>query len=509
MALTVLDLPALRRWVVAARADLAVHAEAINRLNVFPVPDADTGTNMLVTLDEAIREVTALHPQEVPESVAALSRATLSSARGNSGVILSQLVRGVAEVVQDTDNGQLDGPGLARALARASELAWAGVTRPVEGTVLSVAAAAAAGARQAPSPELTDVCRSALVAARTALLATEDELEVLRLAGVVDAGGGGYLLVLEALERVVEAPPSGPVRPRGEVPEWLTRVPVETSAARAEGDCAATGGGPAYEVMFLLDASDAPRVEQLKQELDPLGDSLVVAGGPDLWSVHVHVDDVSAALNAGAAAGRPHRFAVTRFGEQLPPAPTDGYGVLVVGDGLAGLVAHVGRSDVIVADIATVRAQPGTIVELLRGIRAERVLALADSTDAAGLAQEAARIAGRDMTVIGDHPVHVLAGLAVLDPADDRDRAAATAQDAIADVRTVPVGEPLDIDAVVAEIGTRLKAGGELVTVVRGAPRSSDSAADIMAAVSAEHPEAEVMALDSDARGWALAVGVE
>ena len=501
MTLDVLDLPALRRWVVIARADLARHAEAINGLNVFPVPDGDTGTNMLLTLDEAAREVSALRLDVLGESAAALSRAALMSARGNSGVILSQLVRGIGEVALECGRDHLEAAEVAAALRRASDLARAGVTRPVEGTVLSVASAAGQAAAGAAS--LHDVAEAALDAGREALLATRDQLDVLREAGVVDAGGAGYVVVLEALHRVVADSPDAHHEP----PEWLTARPrTPVSDGDRDGDCDPAGGGPAYEVMYLLDDSDDARVERLKQHLDRLGDSLVVAGGPQVWSVHVHVDDVAAALNAGAAAGRPHRFAVTRFAAPVssPTRPAPGFGLIVVTDGLSS-TPGLRDAGAAVIEMATVRDRPGAVVDLLRERSGEEgALVLTDSEAAAEVVHQAAEIAGGVVQVVGSHPVHVLAGLSVLDPSAGLVAAAAAVREVVDDVTTLLLPR-LDSDSVAQVLDAVRDADGEVVTLVTGAGH------DVPAALTDALADAdvEVSVLAGSATHWALAVGVE
>ncbi len=216
------DLVAARRWAMTARTMLGDQRAQIDALNVFPVPDGDTGTNMFLTFDGALDmlrghlELSAA-PVGLQEGLGLIARGMLLSARGNSGVILSQLARGLHEaVVAAGPVLDLDGDGpdevgpvvLADAFTRADEMAWQGVTTPVEGTILSVSRAAAAGAREAVrhgTVALTahDVADIALVAARDALALTTAQLPALARAGVVDAGGAGLVLVLEALERVL------------------------------------------------------------------------------------------------------------------------------------------------------------------------------------------------------------------------------------------------------------------------------------------------------------------
>ena len=289
--LQVLDASAVRHWCAAGKDALAAARAEIDDLNVYPVPDGDTGTNLLMTMqaaDDAVREA----PADMAGTVAAMARGALLGARGNSGVILSQLLKGLAEVLGAAETGTA--ADLRRALSRAAELAYAAVANPVEGTVLTVArecAEAVAGLEE----DLAAVVSAARQAAAGSLARTPELLPQLRAAGVVDAGGRGLCVLLEALERVVTGTTT-PLVPSLVVPRERTAVAV----AREEGS-----EEYAYEVQFLLRDADEAAVDALKASLSELGDSLVVVGGADVWNVHVHVNDVGAAVEAGVEAGRP------------------------------------------------------------------------------------------------------------------------------------------------------------------------------------------------------------
>ncbi|WP_186526149.1 DAK2 domain-containing protein [Leekyejoonella antrihumi] len=547
MTLTQLDVVALRRWVVTARADLSTHAASLDRLNVFPVPDGDTGTNLLITMDRALHTLAEEAPTQLGPAAQALAQATLVAARGNSGVILSQLVRGVAQVVSELDRAALDGRDVAAVFQRASDLARRGVGDPVEGTMLTVAAAAAEGARRAAesSGRLVDVVDSAIDAASVALLATREQLEVLREAGVVDAGGAGYLLVIQALQRVVHG---GPPMIGEDEPEWLrvsrgARTP-QTPGAVGRFGSGAGPGGPAYEVMFLLSDSDDERVEMLQETLRPLGDSLIVAGGPQLWTVHVHVDDVAAALNAGAEAGRPHRFSVTRFVDQMAGtgcveldekhvcrlALVDGPGLVEVAQREGAVVPHAAGGGMPTAAecSAEVAASGAASAVLLAGSKHARIIAL-----------EAAEILGRSgrRAVVPHcaHPSQVLAALAVLgpEPDGDLDSLGTCVESAVADMRTARVelkqgGGPVPGSGVLGTIGDEeamagadvadvatalldrlLDDGGELVTVVAGEGAPDDLLDRVVAHLRARSQGLEVTAIAGGGHGQALAIGVE
>ncbi|WP_265447541.1 DAK2 domain-containing protein [Flexivirga meconopsidis] len=512
MPLAQLDLVALRRWVITARADLAAYAEALNRLNVFPVPDGDTGSNLLLTMSEAIDQLGTDDPGDLREATATMARATLVAAHGNSGVILSQLARGVNEVVSQVEGDALDGHDLAAVLSRASQLARDGVSRPERGTMLTVAGAAASAAVSADSggADLRGVVDAAVAGAGAALLRTRTEHEVLRRAGVVDAGGAGYLLVIEALQRVVRGEGGLAQRPAAE-PEWL-RISAQGSAVRNSDpavldgcDDHAVAGGPAYEVMFLLEESDAPRVTTLKSTLDGLGDSLVVAGGPDLWSVHVHVDDVAAAVNAAVGAGRAHRFAITRFADDaaagLIVLP------LVASDGMAQAVREAGFTPVEGATPAQLRSRlrdANTLV--LCG--SPRLRELADDA-AAGAAPHGAPDADR-VQVVGTDAAQLLAALAVIVPDADLATASDAARSAVDGVRSLRVVSAVGEDDAMREVGDfvdGLPGDAELITVVVG--ENGPGTTGLGAALRAAYPKVDVTVVDGGAGEPPLTIGVE
>ncbi|MGA5216820.1 DAK2 domain-containing protein [Streptomyces cinereoruber] len=302
-----LDAEAVRTWCARAFDALGREREEIDAINVYPVADGDTGTNLYLTAEAAHRAVEAVFAASGPdtaETVRAMAHGALLGARGNSGTILSQLLRGMATVLADG----CDGDHLARALAEAARAARQAVAHPVEGTILTVASAAA-GACAAGGP-LVRVARDAYEGAATALTATSGQLDVLERAGVVDAGGRGLVAVLGALLETVT----------GRAPDHAAPAPLPPAAPREK--CAGEDG-PAYEVIYLLEADDAA-VALLRSRLDALGESLVVVGGDGLWNVHVHVDDAGAAVEAGVEAGRPHRIRITHFASDATPAPGRG-----------------------------------------------------------------------------------------------------------------------------------------------------------------------------------------
>lgn len=552
-----LDTTAARKWAVVTRAAFASRRAEIDALNVFPVPDGDTGTNLYLTLDAAIDAARTEHEQhtraegEVPDDLveesARFARALLLTARGNSGVILSQIFRGFADEVASRSVPALDGAGLARAIARADALAWASVTRPVEGTILSVsraaatAAAAAVGLGATPN-SLYAVCSAALEAARTALAATPSQLAALARAGVVDAGGAGYVLLLEALDRVVGGD-LGAAALAGEHP--LRRRPGWAQPASRH---AGTGDelescGPAYEVMFLLSQTTDDAVAALRERLDALGDSVLVVGSGDLHNVHAHVDDVGAAIEAGVEAGRPHRIRVTHLHEQARAAPraeTTAVVACAAGDGLADVFRGAGAR--VVRSGPGHRASAGQLLEAVRATGAGAVLLLPNDADTMLAAQAAARVGadeGLDIRVVPARTaVQGIAALAVHEPgrglADNvmsmTTAAAATRNGAVTlatkdaltsagwchagDVLGIVDGEVVvvgsDLREVSGDVADRLLAsGGELLTVVSGADAPASLGEEVAAAARVRRRDLEVTRLYGGQPVYLLLLGVE
>jgi DAK2 domain fusion protein YloV len=302
----------LRLLMTTYRDALKAHREVINRLNVYPVPDGDTGTNMGLTLDSVVAEIEGADAG-LDTTCKAISHGSLMGARGNSGVILSQVLRGMASVFGEAGgaDGSADVATLARALSAASEAAYQAVLKPVEGTILTVVreSSAAAAAAEADGGSLLAVAEAARAEAERSLARTPELLPVLAESGVVDAGGTGYVLLLDALLHVIDGRP---------LPEPVAGAGVldgEAAAALAEVHAHADHGDHdisdlRYEVMYFLDAPDES-IDGFKQAWAALGDSIVVVGGDGIWNCHVHTDDIGAAVEAGIAVGRPHRIRVT------------------------------------------------------------------------------------------------------------------------------------------------------------------------------------------------------
>ncbi|MER6319669.1 DAK2 domain-containing protein [Streptomyces sp. NPDC001581] len=543
-----LDAEAVRTWSSLALAALGRAREDIDAINVYPVADADTGTNLYLTaesadraLDDAFTKVTeGTAPASLAEAVRAWAHGALVGARGNSGTILAQLLRGVADVLGAEPEAPVTGERgagalLAQALTRAAEEAYAAVSHPVEGTMLTVAGAAARAGEAAGAAAGTaaDVARAAYDGARAALAETPGQLAALGRAGVVDAGGCGLVAVLGALWQTLsgQEPAAEPVRGRA--------VPVPQPA----DPCAQEDEGPAYEVIYLLEASEAA-VGELRERLDGLGDSLVVVGGDGLWNVHVHVDDPGAAVEAGVVAGRPYRIRITHFGDERRRGRGEraqrAVVAVVPGEGLAGLCGEAGATAVLVRS-GEVPAAP-ELLDAIRRAHAREVVLLpggAELRAASAAAAEQARAEGVRVAVIPTRSaVQGLAALAVHDPdgSFDEDVVAMTAaagatrygELAVAERQSFTsagicqAGDVLGlIDGDVAVIGTDLAetaeavlermlgSGGELVTLVLG-PEVADALAERLEAyVQHGHLAVDTVTYRGGRYSAPLLIGVE
>ena len=521
MAAEVLDGETVKRWCRLSVDALGQARAAIDALNVFPVPDADTGTNLHITLMSAAEAVESLPPGAGAAEVwHAAARGALLGACGNSGIIVSQLLRGLADVC--APEPRCDGAVVARALAHAAASARAAVSRPAEGTVLTVADAAALAGTGVTGDRATlaAVVTAAATAAREALARTRDQLDVLAASGVVDAGAAGLCVLLDALAAAITG-----ARPDVfAVPAAAAPLP---SAGPASGDFG-------YEVTYLLEAPQEA-VGVLRERLDSLGDSLVVVGGEDLWNVHVHVADAGAAIEAGLSAGRPRRITVTWLaasaahgGPGAAPAAR-GYGVVAVAasDGLAALLCGAGARVLRQQD----RSAPAVpaLIETVRQAGAQ-VAFIPDTDHAAGLARAAAARLGADgievSVITARSPLQGLAALAVHDPGRSFAADVGAMNRAAAGMRCGSVIGPgpdggftgLDgeevrmIAAAQGEVAAALAAmllsrGGELMTLMEGAGAEPGLARLVADRIGQDFPAAEVVCYDGGP--VPLLIGVE
>ncbi len=540
--LEALDARATRFWALATLSALGDARDEIDALNVFPVPDGDTGTNLYLTVEAACAAVQALPADaDVRRIAEAFAHGALLGARGNSGIISAQLLRGWADVLAEHE--VMDAAAVKEAFARGDAQAWAAVSRPVEGTILSVSRASALAAGAA-GDQLGEVAAAATRAAREALARTPEQLEVLRRSGVVDAGGRGLVVILEAFEDVVRGRRTTRRRRALRRPGLPA---VDLSECRD-----VVADGPAYEVMYLLDAAAAD-IPALRARLDPMGDSLVVVGGQRLWHVHVHVDDPGAAVEAAIATGRPYRIRISHFGEQAARRgdgrPGGGRARVRAAVGVVACAAGTGLADLFTrAGAVVVPGGPGRrpstaqVLEAVRASAADGVIVLPNDEDTLAVAEAAAqqaRAAGLRVSVVPTRAqVHGLAAIAVHDPArgfdDDLVRMSAAAGAARDGAVTVAAREAMttagpchpgdalgvvqgdfvvvgaDLAEVAVEVLRRLlSGGGELVTLVRGAEADEALLDRVRSFLHREHRDVEVAVLEGGQARYPLLLGVE
>ena len=428
----------LRAVMGGYRDALRSHQSDINRLNVYPVPDGDTGTNMALTLEAVVSELQDVEAGgDLAGVCKAIGHGSLMGARGNSGVILSQLLRGMSERMGAAGEAGVGPDLLVQSLTHASELARRAVVRPVEGTILTVASAAAAGA--AHGSGLVGVVETARSEAAEALARTPEMLPVLAQAGVVDAGGAGFVLLLDAFLHVLDGRP---------LPE-PSGVPAPDLSALNGGWVA--GGGPdegglvdehlgdlRYEVMYLLAAPD-DSIEAFKEVWAGVGDSIVVVGGDGLWNCHIHTNDIGAAVEAGLDAGRPRRIRVTDLDEQLEeerwvresvgapgagpsiegtgPPPTTSVVAVVSGDGIGRIFRSLGVHHLVVGG-QTMNPATADLVKAVEAVPSDEVVILPNNKNIRPVAEQVDSLSGKKVRVVATGSiVEGFAALLAYDPA--------------------------------------------------------------------------------------------
>ncbi len=383
---------------------LRSHKDVINRLNVFPVPDGDTGTNMALTVESVVDAFGPLADDaSMDEVCTAIARGSLMGARGNSGVILSQLLRGLVEKFKSV--AVITPALLAESLSHADVLARQAVVRPVEGTILSVARAAAQGANAA-SATLSKVVRGARDRAREALAHTPEQLPVLKQAGVVDSGGTGLLLFFDALCHVVnnDALPVPPAADSFDV--------HDVAVGRTVQD---VDGSPRYEVMYLLEAEDES-MRAFRDVWSGLGDSIVIVGGDGLYNCHIHTDEIGPSIEAALDAGRPREIRVTDLAEQVleerwvrdaataaieadEPAPTTAVVAVVAGEGIGRIFRSLGVR-ALVSGGQSMNPSTADLVEAVRATGSDQVVVLPNNGNIVPVANQVDALVDASVSVV-------------------------------------------------------------------------------------------------------------
>lgn len=488
------------RLVAAVRglADrLERHRTELNRLNVYPVPDGDTGDNLLATITTVVEALPA--STEHTEIVQTIARGALFGGRGSSGVIFGQALRRFVETLPDPCGPE----GLAAALEAAAEAAWQAIADPVEGTILTVARAAARQARAvATYGSLADVVGEAAAEGRRSLARTPDLLPALARAGVVDAGGLGYVLFLDALAEAVAGLESAPIE--------LAAPVLDPARGGLEDVEEAPVATMRYEVVCLLQADDE-HVARLREQWVELGDTVAIAGGHGAWRSHVHTNDVTAALAAARRAGEVSQVEVTDLAEQAehevglhavrPGGGTASIVTVAEGDGLVAAYLEAGAHRVVTGG-ATSKPSTGELLRVIDACAGPVVL-LAGDTDVVPAAERALEHSAAPGRLVA---VDMLAGLIALDtvgpPGLDGDVGAVADRlaEAARQVRTVNVRRavrPARTELGAVRRGDWLAIGDSgLVTV---APTAGEALLTSAAAVVAPTARAGLVALDMDA----------
>lgn len=509
-------------WLRRAHQVVSASADVLNRLNVFPVSDSDTGTNVELTLAGMVEALPASGPIAADDLV----RAAVLSAHGNSGAIVAEMMISVAREAGRPRTGSDPGPGslVAHLLRVAARAATRAVARPVAGTILTVADDAARSAEIAAETTPDDaavVVEAAQRAAAESLARTPELLDVLAEAGVVDAGGQAYVLLIDVLSEMLGGDPA---------------EPVGDAAPSAASDSSPTGVEPevTYEVMYALRGAGPDALTALRGELSEWGGSVVVVGDETVAQVHVHLADAGAAVEAGMARGALSQVRISVL--PTTPATTDRTVVAVVaGPGLADAVAALGGVAVRPADSHVTLEELAVILDRDCG----DVVILPNDMESLEFANHLAasrRGPGRRVAVIPTTAqVQGLAALAVHEPSADFDSAvvamSSTAGHArhgavtiaetaamtmagrceVGDVLGLLDGDFVEIGSSVPEVAERIisrltAGGGELLTLIAGA----DAQPELVEQLRRRHdPGLDVEVVDGGQRRYLLLIGIE
>jgi len=523
-----LEAKELRHFMNQFFAALVAHREALNMLNVYPVPDGDTGTNMSMTAESVVNALKEIPEEaEITEVTSSIAHGSLMGARGNSGVILSQVLRAFSSEVGSS--GVLDASSAAKGLSEAAKAAYGAVMTPVEGTILTVVRESAEAAKETHEGggDLLTVVEAALERGKDALARTPEMLPVLAEAGVVDAGGSGYLLLLDALLNVLDG------RPLPEAPEVSTSSAMSFHSEASESLIE----GPRYEVMYFLEADDE-QIPSFKEAWSELGDSIVVVGGDRTWNCHVHTDDVGAAIEAGIEIGRPYKIRVSDLLEEAeeqawvreqiagdqedstgPPVPC---AVVAVanGVGIVDIFRSLGVQKVIVGG-QSMNPSTEQLLEAVEAVPADEVVILPNNGNIIPVAEQVNEQTSKTVRVIRTKGItEGFASLLEYDPQgtaeENLEGMTAAASQVVAGEVTIAVrdsgsdagdiseGDYLGLSegkvkvitdslfkAVTQLIG-QLVDGHELVTLIAGAEAEDSVTEEIVSWVEEEHPMVEV-----------------
>jgi fatty acid kinase len=520
--LSTVDGTLFKQALLGSLSWLAANQEEVNRLNVFPVPDGDTGTNMLLTLQSAVEDIKDSQASEISKIARLASHGSLMGARGNSGVILSQIFRGFARAVEG--KSALNPTELAGAFEEAANAAYRAVNRPTEGTILTVAreaGRAASAAASAPDATAPGVIAAAAAGARAAVLKTPSQLQILRDAGVVDAGGFGLQLILEGMLKSIE---------ETEAP----MAPVNPPARAAQVSMDLPEGGWGYCTEFLIEGSDLD-LEKIRTQIEALGNSVLVVGEPELLKVHVHTDDPTRVialagghgkilkLNVGDMSSQHKRILEQDAGGPAGAPRANGVGLVAVvaGKGLVDIFKALGV-DAIVEGGQTLNPSTQDMLRAVESVPYDKVILLPNNSNVILAAKQVAGVTSKIVHLIETHSVpQGVAAVVAFSPDRTVEENVAAMTSEAQRVQTIEVthavrdtrsnGLKVKKGDVIGLINEKLEFAGsdyaevvnkalgklgpdayELVTVYRGAGASDEEMASLETAIRSSYPGLDV-----------------
>jgi hypothetical protein len=476
--IAVLDGPLFRKLFADANALLHRHVEALNAINVFPVPDGDTGTNMHLTLRAGIEELTGAQGSAVSGAARALAHGTLMGARGNSGVILSQVLRGFESALASLE--QADGPAITAAFSAAVDAAREAISQPKEGTMLTVIRDVAQALERARPPTAEEALAIATEEANASVARTPELLPVLKEAGVVDAGGLGLAIILEGLLRSLRGQPLDiDLAPQSAIrADWRAGGTLHDSALGERGYC----------TEFVVSGPNAD-ANAARERLSTIGTSLLVVAADTLLRVHLHTEDPDGAIAYGRSLGEVSHVKVDNLEAQIarfaadtptaPVAPAIDVVAVAAGEGFDAAFRGVGVTHVVHGG-QTMNPSAGEILEAIEACAADEVIVLPNNKNIVAAAQQAANESTKHVTVVPSRslPQGVAAVLAL-----NRDLSfeanAEAMERALASVRSAEVTRAVRATT----IGGRAVGIGQVIGVVEGELRVVED--DLPAAVRA------------------------
>jgi len=560
VAIYALDGVRLRDLLLAGMTWLDRHHDIVNALNVFPVPDGDTGTNMLLTMRSAYKEITTESLQSAGEVCRAAAHGALMGARGNSGVILSQILRGFSKSLDGSVT--ISGPQFAAALAEGSRVAYKGVNRPVEGTILTVVREAAAAAEDAAKadPDLRFIMARTVHAADEAVANTPKLLPVLAQTGKVDSGGKGLFFILEGMYRAL----MGETTTVEAAPEVTLEVALEVRPAKGRRQLPPLVYG--FDVQFLVEGQDLD-IDGIRSQITAMGDCALVEGEPSLVKVHVHVPNPGVPLSYAVSLGFITEVIVENMDDMHLPEMPPGYDPfpprqyaeslavegsqaqqtssgpdfaaepeVIEGPAIVAVVSGLGLTRVfrslgahyIVPGGQTMNPSTQDLLEAIEKANSSQVIILPNNTNIIMAAQQAAALAsqGKSVAIVSSKTIpQGISALLALNPHAELDRNVHTMTLALGTVQTgevtiavhdahfdgiaVHAGDIIGLvnDALTATGGTSSEvvkqlleqmdaSNAEVITLYHGQPVTAEGARALQQELAGLYPNQEVEMVD-------------